>query len=823
MAEEPLNGLDLQKAMELFEQTTATLKRSYDNLQEELRELREKLERKDRELDDSLAERDRLASNLEHLLESVPSGVVAVDPKGRITRLNRAAHEITGLPTSSQGEKFWDAFPLQNRRRGDDAQLEGLSEASHSAIAIVKEEGEKVLLDLSVSPFLGDEGEVLGRVVVFDDVTRLKRLEEQQHRNQRLVSMGEMAAGIAHEIRNPLGSLELFASHLVEEVRGGPYEELAEQVLKGIRNLSRISGNLLLYARKIEPDRRPTEVRELLEQTLIYARAAVAAKDVKLDAKITDCRVDADPDLLRQAVLNLILNAVQAVEEGGNIRLSCKVDASETPPMVKILVADDGPGVAKEDRERIFDPFYTTRASGVGLGLAIVQRIKSIKLLVADDDADMRMALSLTLKKAGFVCTMAKDGQEALDLMKAGSFEMLITDLRMPRLGGLELLERMSAAAPHTPALVITAHGTVDAAVESMKMGAVDFLQKPFGPEILIEKVKAILATAKPPDTGGVERVKATMIASDPAMEEVLELVDAASASRATVLITGESGTGKEVVARSIHQLSPWNDKPFVAVNCAAIPANLMESELFGHERGAFTGASESREGRFEQAQGGTLLLDEVSEMEPALQAKLLRVLQEREVERVGGKKTIKLDVRVIATTNRDLQEEVRKGNFREDLYYRLHVIPVEIPPLRKRSGDIPQLAEHFLSQSAAPLEGQLPSMSEEAMNALTGHDWPGNVRELQNAVERAVVLSRGGHITARHLKIDGGMRTGEETGGFEISGTLEEMEKKIILAAFEQQGRNKKATARALGINIKTLRARLTSYGIDEPRGDDG
>jgi DNA-binding NtrC family response regulator len=303
-------------------------------------------------------------------------------------------------------------------------------------------------------------------------------------------------------------------------------------------------------------------------------------------------------------------------------------------------------------------------------------------------------------------------------------------------------------------------------------------------------------------------------------MAEVIDMVEAAAASRATVLITGESGTGKEVVARMIHDLSPWADEPFVAVNCAAIPANLMESELFGHEKGAFTGATDSREGRFEQAQGGTILLDEVSEMEPALQAKLLRVLQEREVERVGGKKTIKLDVRVIATTNRDLMDEVRKGRFREDLYYRLHVVPIHLPPLRARRSDIPALAEHFLAESARGAE-RAPKFLPEAQKALSAHDWPGNVRELQNAVERAVVLSRGGDIEARHLRIEGGAGRAP-SGGAEMTGTLEEMERQLILAAFDKNGRNKKATARALGINIKTLRARLTSYGIDDGKEEE-
>jgi len=438
------------------------------------------------------------------------------------------------------------------------------------------------------------------------------------------------------------------------------------------------------------------------------------------------------------------------------------------------------------------------------------------RILVADDDAEMRAALQLTLKKGGHDAVMAKDGQEALEMLSRERFDLLVTDLRMPRLGGIELLERLEAAAPHTPALVITAHGTVDTAVESMKRGAVDFLQKPFGPDLLLAKIAQALSRVLP----GTDRreLQNTLVAHDRAMDETLEMIDAAAVSRATVLITGESGTGKEVVARAIHRLGPWADQPFVAVNCAAIPTNLMESELFGHEKGAFTGAVENRAGRFEQAQGGTILLDEVSEMEPALQAKLLRVLQEREVERVGGSRIIKLDVRVIATTNRDLNEEIRKGRFREDLYWRLHVIPIALPPLRKRPADVALLADHFLAAASPP--GSQAAFDAESRKALAAHSWPGNVRELQNTVERALVLSRGRTIEQRHLRL--ALPAAQEGQGLKISGTLEEMERQLILAAFEENGGNKKATARALGINIKTLRARLKGYGVGAEEEDD-
>ncbi|GAB4255250.1 MAG: sigma-54 dependent transcriptional regulator [Deferrisomatales bacterium] len=442
-------------------------------------------------------------------------------------------------------------------------------------------------------------------------------------------------------------------------------------------------------------------------------------------------------------------------------------------------------------------------------------------VLVVDDDGDMRAALELTLRKGGYRCTLARDGQEALERLAGEPFDLVLTDLRMPRVDGIELLERMAAVAPRLPALVITAHGTVDTAVESMKRGAVDFLQKPFGPDLLLAKVGAVLARREPPPPARSPR--AVFVAGDPAMTEVSALIEAAAPSKATVLLTGESGTGKEVVARRIHELSPWAQGAFVAVNCAAIPANLMESELFGHEKGAFTGAVEARPGRFEQAQGGTLLLDEVSEMDPALQAKLLRVLQEREVERVGGRKTIALDLRVVATTNRDLPEEVRRGRFREDLYYRLHVIPIRLPPLRRRRADIVPLARHFLERACTSQGRCAARLSAEAEAALTAYGWPGNVRELQNVIERAAVLARGETVEPGHLLLTGeALRPGG--GELQVDGTLEEMERRIILAAFDQHGRNKKATARALGINVKTLRARLRAYGVEaaDPEGEE-
>lgn len=371
------NAVELRKAMAAFEETTSRLRGSYERLQEDVRELRELLEQKDRELGRSWAERDRLTDYLEQLLESVPSGVVAVDDGGRITTINRAAQEITGLDSSSVGSFFEEIFPFSEEKGDAETFLDDLDREPRPIARITRANGEHALLGIRVSPFRGKGEESSGKVVVFQDVTKLRRLEEQQTRNQRLVAMGEMAAGMAHEIRNPLGSLELFASHLTEELRDTPHEELSGHILKGIRNLSRISGNLLMFARKISPELYPTRVDEVLKDALLYARAAVSGKSAFLEEHIDEASAAADSNLLRQVFLNLILNAVQSVEDGGRIRASCTTSEEESPPMVLIKVSDSGQGVPPEAMERIFDPFFTTRSGGMGLGLAIVQRIVS--------------------------------------------------------------------------------------------------------------------------------------------------------------------------------------------------------------------------------------------------------------------------------------------------------------------------------------------------------------------------------------------------------------------------------------------------------------
>ncbi|HPS68648.1 MAG TPA: sigma-54 dependent transcriptional regulator [Holophaga sp.] len=368
-----------------------------------------------------------------------------------------------------------------------------------------------------------------------------------------------------------------------------------------------------------------------------------------------------------------------------------------------------------------------------------------------DDDPGMRDGMALSLKRAGFVTEQAKSGEDALRMTRPGAFDAVVTDLRMMGIDGLQLTARLKALDPALPVLLVTAFGSLDTAREAMRLGAFDYLSKPFSPDELVTAVRKAIKSderLKPEEPG-----EATVILTqDPVLVETLALARRAADSRATILIQAESGTGKELLAKLIHTSSPRRKGAFVAINCAAIPETLLESELFGFEKGAFTGATSSKPGRFEVADGGTLVLDEIGELPLGLQGKLLRVLQERTIDRLGGSRPVQVDVRVIALTNRDLVAEVKEGRFREDLYYRLNVIPLRMPPLRERSSDLPLLAAHFAERYARENDRSTPRLSPSFMAALTRHAWPGNIRELENAIQRCVVLNPGGTLTEKDL-----------------------------------------------------------------------
>ena len=446
-------------------------------------------------------------------------------------------------------------------------------------------------------------------------------------------------------------------------------------------------------------------------------------------------------------------------------------------------------------------------------------------ILVVDDEKNTREGLVRALR-GEYAVAEAENGQRALEWLETHAADVVLTDLRMPGLDGMALLSRLLGRDAKPIVILLTAYGSVETAVEAMKRGAYDFLAKPVNLDRLDLLLRRALAERRLGDEN--ERLKAQLdskygfeniIGTSPAMQEVFETIRQAAPTRATVLIQGASGTGKELVARALHQCSPRRDGPFVPVHCAALAPTLLESELFGHEKGAFTGAVERRRGRFELADGGTLFLDEIGEIDPALQVKILRVLEERKFERVGGTETIHVDVRLVAATNRDLRARVAEGAFREDLFYRLHVVNLTLPPLRERTGDVVLLAQHYLKTLDAENGKKPPAISPEAMDVLQAYAWPGNVRELRNVIERLVVLGTGDRLTVADLPA--AVRDGA-AGGLAIPSragrVLRDAERQLIADALRRHRDNRTKAAQDLGISRRTLHRKINEFGLRAP-----
>jgi two-component system response regulator HydG len=451
---------------------------------------------------------------------------------------------------------------------------------------------------------------------------------------------------------------------------------------------------------------------------------------------------------------------------------------------------------------------------------------KPVSILVVDDDQAHRFMLVAMLSEWGWRAAEADDGTTAVAAVKGRPFDAILMDVRMTRMDGMAALREIHAFNPAIPVVIMTAYSSVDDAVAAIKAGAHDYLTKPLDFDRLrltLEKaldhrqVAEKKAEIRNGAAGGFDR--GGIIGGAPAMTELLETVSFVAPTEATVLITGESGTGKELIAAAVHRNSHRSAGPFVTVNCAALVETLLETELFGHEKGAFTGADRRREGKFLQAEGGTIFLDEIGEMSPAMQAKLLRVLQAHEIQRVGGQETIGVDVRVLAATNRVLEEEVKEGRFREDLFYRLNVVTLAVPPLRERAEDIPLLVGHFLAKFAARNSREVAGVTPRGMDLLIHYPWPGNVREVENAVERGVILMRGDYLDEENLPIairrwaDQGLATAMSERK-EAPSTLEEAEREVIFRTMEETGGNKSEAARRLHITRKTLLAKLQRYG---------
>ncbi|HEU5059938.1 MAG TPA: sigma-54 dependent transcriptional regulator [Kofleriaceae bacterium] len=476
----------------------------------------------------------------------------------------------------------------------------------------------------------------------------------------------------------------------------------------------------------------------------------------------------------------------------------------------------------------------------------------SARILVADDEPNLRRVLTAILRREGYEVVQAADGAEAIDLL-AEPVDVVITDLKMPRIDGMEVLRHASQQLPHVPVIMITAFGTVDNAVAAVKAGAFDYIEKPFEQEQIRQIVNKAVAQAslgrkevRPHVSGDSTgpRGRFGLVGDSPEMHAIFEVIAKVADTPSTVLITGESGTGKELVAKALHEHSSRTDGPFIKINCAAIPKTLMESELFGYEKGAFTGATSAKPGRFELADGGTLFLDEIGEIPVEMQVKLLRAIQESEFERVGGIKTIKVDVRLITATNRDLEKETKDGNFREDLYYRLNVVPLDIPPLRDRDEDIPLLVDHIIAKFNERLKKRVRGISDDAMRLLRNHGWPGNIRELENVLERTILFCSGDTIEVSDLPAElrsaeaaarGRTTTGElavasaaaaaaaAAAGEGATGSLKEMvraetsrvERELIARALDETGGNVTQAAKLLKISRKSLQMKMKEFGL--------
>ncbi|MDP1823145.1 MAG: sigma-54 dependent transcriptional regulator [Archangium sp.] len=462
------------------------------------------------------------------------------------------------------------------------------------------------------------------------------------------------------------------------------------------------------------------------------------------------------------------------------------------------------------------------------------------RILVVDDEANLRKVLAAILRKDGYEVAVAEDGEQAMAEFEKNGADVIITDLVMPKLGGMDILHKVRASRSVVPVIIITAHGTVDSAVEAIKLGAFDYITKPFE-HAEIRSVVAKAARTQEANQGHVApdgSARKSIIGGGNHMEDLFKIIDKVADTPSTVLITGESGTGKELVATALHQGSSRRDKPLIKINCAAIPKDLMESELFGYERGAFTGAVSSKPGRFELADGGTLFLDEIGEVPIEMQVKLLRVLQESEFERVGGIKTTHVDVRLIAATNRDLEKETEAGRFRKDLFYRLNVVPIVLPPLRARADDIPQLVVHFIEKYNKRLNKKIENISDEALVLLQAWPWPGNIRELENLMERVLLFADGPRIEVKDLPE--GVRSGMQSAPSFFSGATPapgetplkdflkqkqaEIEKSFIVQALAKTEGNVTRAAKLLQISRKSLQTKMKEFGLrdEEPVIDE-
>ncbi len=838
-----LEHTELEHAFHTFNRLSSELREAYQGLEQRVASMTAELEEARRARQRAAREAERTASRLKTLLATLPAGVVVIDEAGIIRESNLAAAQLLGAGLAG---RIWqhvlrDVFTTPSSESGD----------------WVTCDGRRVTLAASPLP----QG---AKIILLTDVTETRALQDLVARSQRLSAMGKMAASLAHQIRTPLAGALLYLSQCRAPREETLRSTLLEKGIERLRYLDKLVQDMLVFARGTGPGER-VRVADLFRAVYDAATAVKPpAAHLIIDGADALVELNGNRTALTAALTNLVTNAFESsVDVVVTLRAELRGDR------VEFTVHDNGPGIAPSIRSRVFEPFFSTRAAGTGLGLAVVKTVAEAHggelavdsapergtrigiglprsgagdgrtpvgsaagargglmatfgtILVVEDDRPLQDALVTTLEGAGFQVFSAADGGEALKVLNEHSVDLVVTDVQMQPVDGCELLRRVQQRQPSLPVLMMTAYGTIEQAVNAMREGAVDYLVKPFEADELERRVSRYL---KP--TVALDPDAAAPVAEDARSIALLELATRVAATDVTVLLTGESGTGKEVVARFVHKHSRRSGGPFVAVNCAAIPDQMLEAMLFGHEKGAFTGASQRSQGKFVQANGGTLLLDEVTEMDLNLQAKLLRVLQEREVEPLGATKPVPLDVRVLATSNRDLEQTVTAGQFREDLYYRLSVFPLTIPPLRERPGDIAALAQRFVVARTAP--GRVPALSPAAIDRLTSYAWPGNVRELENVMQRALVLAGGEpSIGPEHLILEDFGKSGRSlvtpvtAVHNDLAGELWEEEARRIVTALESSRGARKAAAVQLGISDRTLRYKLSKMraaGISVP-----
>jgi DNA-binding NtrC family response regulator/signal transduction histidine kinase len=651
-----------------------------------------------------------------------------------------------------------------------------------------------------------------------------ERLTASREQVRALDYLGRLGAGLVHETKNPLGTVRGFAERLTQgDLEPADRDRAARAILDETdRAVSRLD-EFLLLSRPSELRRTAVRLPDLLGEIAELLEPDLAAKEATLDLSGVTTTVRADTEQLRRLLMNLLLNAVQAIGTGGRVAVveSDAAEGGRGAPRDSLRTVRHGSGGRHgagpfdrpADRARPRLRPRLRAAAGRRLALcahgAPIMTLRDRNILVVDDDRAHREMLATVLGDLVGEVRTAESGEDAIDSVAGATPDLVLLDMRMPGLSGIETLDRLRASGFAGPTVILTAYADVDDAVEAMKLGAADYLRKPIDLGTLTDLVRRHLGTA-PEDVGvaGHPALPDGVVFASPMMETLLAELARAAASRVPILLAGETGTGKEILADLVHRWSPRADGPMVGMNMAALPETLIESELFGHRKGTFTGADRDREGRIRDADGGTLFLDEIGELDPAIQPKLLRVLETGRVTQLGATGETSVDFRLVTATNRDLETEIAEGRFREDLYYRIAVITIEVPPLRERREEILPLARRFLADTDATGK----RLAASAEDALTAHDWPGNIRELRNAIQRAAVLAPGEVILPENLPPT--VRPASPDDRRAPDESLADLEKRTILATLERCEGNRSEAARRLGISRRKLLYRLKEWG---------